>query len=303
MMQYKSSIIIPVYNQWNLTRKCLYSLAKTINGQNIEIIVVDNASSDQTPKAVPFVGEKLFGKNFTYIRNEVNRNFAGATNQGAKIAKGEYLIFLNNDTEVLPNWYEPLLSDFQQFTKIAATGPILLYPPSEPFGYTIQHLGVYVGPFRLIDHLYEGISAASHLAQKRRFFQIITAACMMIPRHIFMSIGLFEEKFVNGLEDIDLCLRLNEKNYSFTVNPNAKVIHYQSQTPGRHDKEKENSAYLNNKSLYLASPDYHLHVKSDGMIFKLTPWLSWIPEPQSEYLKSMDPVATSLSYEQIKEAL
>ncbi len=181
IQKFESSIIIPVFNQWELTRACLKALASTIKDKSVEVIVVDNASTDVTQEACPFLGKQLFGNTFRYFRCTNNMNFGPASNIGAAMAVGEYLIFLNNDTVPLPGWYQPLIDDFSRFSKIAATGPLLLYPKSEPFGHTIQHLGVVVSPFLKVGHLYEGIPADSPLARKRRFFQIITGACMVIP--------------------------------------------------------------------------------------------------------------------------
>ena len=222
------SIIIPVYNQWELTRACLKALASTTKDVFIEVIVIDNASTDVTPQACPLLGKQLFGDAFRYIRCQSNINFGPASNIGAKMAVGEFLIFLNNDTVPLPGWYQPLIDDFSRFPNIAASGPLLLYPKSEPFGHTVQHLGVFVSPFLKVGHLYEGIPAESPLAHKRRFFQIITGACMVIPRKLFIAVGLFDEEFINGFEDVELCLRLRQQGYRMTVNPKAKVIHHTS---------------------------------------------------------------------------
>ena len=130
----ESSIIIPVFNQWELSRACLKALASTTKGKSVEVIVVDNASTDVTPDACPFLGKQLFGGAFRYFRCTSNMNFGPASNIGAAIAVGKYLIFLNNDTVPLPGWYQPLIDDFSKFPKIAATGPLLLYPKSKPFG-------------------------------------------------------------------------------------------------------------------------------------------------------------------------
>lgn len=137
----KTSVIIPVYDNWEMTRRCIKSLAENTAGASLEVLVVDNASTDATARGCPVLGKQLFGERFTFIRNEQNNNFAGACNQGAKLARGEFLIFLNDDTELLPNWYAPLLEDFCNYQNLGATGPVCLYPPAQPLGYTIQHLG------------------------------------------------------------------------------------------------------------------------------------------------------------------
>lgn len=272
MSEKEVSIIIPVHNNWDLTRICLQSLADTIDMPGVEIIVIDNASSDQTASACPALGASLFGGDFHYIRNELNRNFAGASNQGAKAANGRFLTFLNNDTETLPNWLGPLLADFKEQPNIAATGPVLAYPEIGPLGRAVQHLGVVFKAWLRVAHLYKGIPVASPLARKRRFFQAITAACMLIPRTLFLESGGFDESFINGFEDIDLCARLWNRGYRFTINPDSLVLHYESRTQGRHAHESENTERLFEGNLGHFMPDWHLKLKEDGLLPMITPF-------------------------------
>ena len=303
MSEFESSSIIPVFNQWELTCACLKSLAATTKGTSVEVIVVDNASSDVTPNACPFLGEQLFGEAFRYSRCPANLNFGPASNIGAGLAKGKFLIFLNNDTVALPGWYQPLIDDFSTYPDIAATGPLLLYPESEPFGHTVQHLGVFVSPFLKVGHLYEGIPADSPLTKKRRFFQIITAACMVMRRSVFFEAGRFDEHFINGFEDVDLCARLWSKGYRMTVNPQAKVIHYKSQTPGRHEHEEANFEYLARHSLGLLVPDWHLHLKNNGMYLRVGPWQTLQASLPPELYRLLDPLASVAPYEELKTTL
>lgn len=269
MPDISTSIIIPVHDNWDLTESCLKSLAAT-TGENAEIIVVDNASSDRTPSACPELGRSLFGDAFSYVRNDLNRNFAGASNQGAQAANGRFLVFLNNDTEVTQGWLSPLLSDFDEFPNLAATGPILAYPASGPLGLSVQHLGVVFNPWLRVSHLYKGIPLASPLARKRRFFQAITGACMVMPRALFLEAGGFDELFINGYEDIDLCAKLWDRGYRFTVNPESLVLHYESRTQGRSAHEGANSDRLEKGNLCLFVPDWHLKIREDGLIPKIT---------------------------------
>ena len=300
---FEASIIIPVFNQWHLTRACLRALAATTKGKSVEVLIMDNASTDDTPEACPLLGKQLFGDAFRYFRSSQNINFGPASNLGAKHAQGKYLIFLNNDTIPLPGWYQPLIDDFTKFPHIAATGPLLLYPESTPFGYTVQHLGVAVTPLLRVTHLYEGIPADSPLARKRRFFQIITAACMVIPRTLFMEAGLFDEQLINGFEDVDLCLRLKQQGYQMTVNPNTRVVHYTSQTPGRHTFEKKNSIYAFNKCAKMLVPDWHEHLKYDGLALRIGTWQDIGVFCPSETCHQLDSMATAASYESLKSLL
>lgn len=298
----ESSIIIPVFNQWELTRACLKALASTTKNAAVEVIVVDNASTDVTPEACAFLGKKLFGEAFRYVRCASNMNFGPASNIGATMAVGEYLIFLNNDTVPLPGWYQPLIDDFSRYSNIAATGPLLLYPEKAPFGHTVQHLGVFVSPLFQVGHLYASIPADSPLAQKRRFFQIITGACMVVPRKLFLAVGLFDEDFRNGFEDVELCLRLWQQGYRMTVNPEAKVIHHTSQTPGRQQHEEANSRYLIQKGLGLFVPDWHQYLKDDGLRLTINSWQRFQPVMSPKELHRLDSLAM-LSREDVKDML
>lgn len=266
------SIVIPVFNQWQLSRNCLLSLKATLPDSNTELILVDNASTDVTPRAAPFLGKELFGENFTFIRNERNRNFAGASNQGARAARGNFLIFLNNDTVALSGWLRPLIDDFKNYPNLAGTAPLLLYPEKPLLGHTVQHLGVSVSSFKKVAHLYEGIPASSPLAKKRRFFQIITAACLMIPRELFLNAGAFDEEYKNGFEDVDLCGRLSRAGFRFTVNPESRIIHYQGQSSGRRDGEEANRLRLRQKALPLLLPDKRNLLLADNLTIELNEW-------------------------------
>lgn len=288
MMSMSVSIVIPVHNQWELTKNCLSSLAASLPDQGVEIIVVDNASSDATEESCAALGEQLFGQRFRYHRMEQNRNFGPASNFGAQISRGEYVLFLNNDTLALPDcphWLDALLQDFADYPGIAATGPVLLYPAKEPLGATVQHLGVFVSPTLKVGHLYEGIPASSNLTAKRRFFQIITAACMLMPRALFLRYGGFDERYINGFEDVDLCARLWADGYRMTVNPDARLYHLTSQTPGRHAHEVENSILFSSDNIQHVVPDWHAHLAKDNLELQLTEWQSLSP--------GMAPVQTS----------
>ena len=103
-MSLQLSVIIPVWNCWELTRNCLTSLREFTPGNFMQVLVVDNGSSDETPSHLPALGKQLFGQNFVHLRNEQNLGFAKACNQGAALAQAEMLFFLNNDTLLLKDW-------------------------------------------------------------------------------------------------------------------------------------------------------------------------------------------------------
>lgn len=299
----ESTIIIPVHDKWELTRACLKSLAATLDKTRVEVIVIDNASSDATQEACAFLGSKLFGENFRYLRNNQNRNFAGASNQGAQAARGTYLVFLNNDTVSEAGWYEPLIEDFSAYPDLAATGPLLVYPDSGPLGRTVQHLGILVTPYLKFGHLYQGLPEASPLARKRRFFQAITGACFVIRKTLFMDVGQFDEGYINGFEDLDLCGRLCAKGWRFTINPNSVVVHHESQTPGRHARESENYSRLIRKGIANFRPDWHLLLNDDNFSLEIDEWLNFQPRLNREQAKSLEGIINPADSENLKKLL
>ena len=277
MSEMVASIVIPVFNKWSLTEDCLRSLKRTLPAEGVEVIVVDNASNDETLSSCPVLGQALFGDSFIYHRFETNLNFGPASNEGARTGTGRYVLFLNNDTIAQPGWFEPLLNDFTEYSDLAATGPVLMYPGNGPLGDTVQHLGVTISLGYDVGHLYEGIPAESSLVQERRFFQVITAACMLMPRELCLRHGGFDEGYINGFEDVDFCARLWAAGYRMTVNPASRMYHLASQSPGRHEHEAENFARLKKSTLHNFMPDWYLHAESDGCPLRVTQWGSTLP--------------------------
>lgn len=272
----ETSIIISVSSLWSLTRACLLSLNNSLKGKSFEIILLDNASTDETRELCRQMGELVFHEKFKYYRFENRQNFSSSYNYGARIAHGKYLIFLDNYAEALPGWYDELLNDFKKFPDIACTGPILLYPHRSPLGETIHHLGNCISPDMEVKHLYEGIPANSDLAKKRRFFQLLSSSCMMIKKSIFMEVGLFDERFFDRLEYADLCSRLATKGYRITVNPEAKMLYHNPIDTCEHNHCS--CRYYKKDSLMLLVPDVHRFLADDALILNVGPWLNFQPD-------------------------
>lgn len=267
-MQAQASIIIPVFNQWSFTAACLRSL-KQHSPEDIQVIVIDNASTDQTAEELDTLGSSLWGDRFVSVHAETNLGFAKACNIGVKLSNSDFLLFLNNDTELTPNWLPPLLSPFATQKNLAATGPCLLYPGTN----LIQHLGIAFLPGRQAEHLYEYFSGKHPLALSSRSPKAMTAAALCLPRSIFLNAGGFHEGYVNGCEDIDLCLNLGLLGYALAYVPESVVYHYTSQTPGRFDHDRPNSALLLSRHEHNLNPDIHHHALHDGFSICLNEWL------------------------------
>lgn len=258
-LQPEVSIIIPVFNKWELTAACLKKIRETSLDHFIQVIVVDNASTDETATELLKLGETLFGDSFVRIRNEANRNFAGASNQGAQRAAANLLLFLNNDTLPTPGWLPPLFEELRRNNAPTGTGPLLLYLDD-----TVQHLGVCFS-INGARHLYRMLPFSHPLARKKRKFTAITGAALMMPKKTFMSAGMFVEQYQNGYEDIDLCLTLAAKGGHFTCVPESVVYHLESQTPGRKKAERKNSRLFLSRWGDTIRPDAHIQAMRDGL--------------------------------------
>jgi len=263
-LKYEVSIIIPTYNKVGYTRRCLEALATNTPDHLYEVIIVDNGSTDATRTLL-----KDLEGDVKVILNPQNQGFARACNTGAQVAEGEFLLFLNNDTEPLPGWLENLLRVATTEHQLGAVGCKLLFPDN-----TVQHAGVVIGfdatsgglaPY----HLYYRFDTLHPLVNKPRELQAVTGACLLIPRNVFFQVGGFDEQFYNGYEDVDLCLRLRERGYRVVYTPWAQLIHHESVSgPERFRKFRENLDILNTRWSGRISPDDTRIYLEDGLIVR-----------------------------------
>ncbi len=251
------SIIIPVFNNLELTRNCLASIWRHTPADLYELIVVDNGSTDGSGA---FFHHQAQAARLRCLSNPVNLGFAKACNQGARAARGELLLFLNNDTLVTPGWLEALVDILRKDPDVAAAGAKLLYPDD-----TVQHAGVVFNERGAVYHLYRHFHRDHPAVNKERDFQVVTGACLLIRKTIFMQAGLFDEGFQNGFEDVDLCLRVRQLGYRIRYTPRSVLYHLESKTPGRFAREEENSRLLAKKWQGRIVPDDFHYYQEDGL--------------------------------------
>lgn len=215
------SIVIPVFNREELTRNCLATLLPTLEGAGKgEVIVVDNGSRPQTAAMLadfPWV---------RVLRNDVNRGFAVACNQGARAATGRLICHLNNDTVAQRGWLANMIARLEP--GVGIVGARLFFPDD-----TIQHAGVAICPTRFgyegfsPYHLYAHWARTTPASDEPSDFEIVTGACLLTPRDLFLELGGFDEIFWNGNEDVDYCLRVRERGLRVVYEPSATLYHYE----------------------------------------------------------------------------
>ncbi len=218
------SIIIPVHNNLDYTRKCLDGIRKTKGLFKIEIIIINNGSSDGTQEFLRSLGNEI-----KVISNINNENYAYVNNQGAEIASGKYLVFLNNDTFPFPGWLDAFAKEFHDNPDVGIQGAKLLYENG-----TIQHAGMIFGsrPGRPEEpyHAYLTADPSLPLVNRRREMQFVTGACLAIRSELFRQVGGFDDEYIFGWEDTDLCMKVNTSGKKIIYNPEAVLYHYESGT-------------------------------------------------------------------------
>ncbi|MBK9777246.1 MAG: glycosyltransferase [bacterium] len=250
------SIIMPVFNKLQLTEPCLDSIHREGAQASYEIIVVDNGSTDGSREWL--AGQERLGR-LRLIINPDNLGFARGCNLGAAAARGRHLLFLNNDMEVTSGWLEPLVSTLDTDPDVGIVGARLLFADD-----TIQHGGValvqvtkdgwtHIGGL----HLSYQAPADHKGAQNAQVMQIVTGACLLIRPEVFAAVGGFEERYWNGNEDVDLCLKVRELGWDVVYRGESVVYHYESQSgPERFSQVERNVKTFNEIWFGRAKPDF-----------------------------------------------
>ena len=223
--------MIPVHNQWPYTIRCLVALLDHSRDVGYEVIVVDNGSTDETPAALAQIA------GIQVHRNGVNLGFARACNQGAALARGEFVLFLNNDTEPGRGWLSALLAAAGADPAVAAAGSRLLFSDG-----TIQSAGLLLAyglpyPLSVIPRGYRKPAGETPPSGPVR---AVTGACLLVRAAAFRAAGGFDEGFENGYEDVDLCLRLAEAGGKVLFVSESVVTHHEAVSGGRFKNEAAN---------------------------------------------------------------
>ncbi len=234
------SIIIPNYNHLEDLKKCIDSIILKTTYDNYEIIVVENNSDDKELFEYYEYISTVFG--VRVIKYEKEFNYSDINNVAVEQANGEYVVLLNNDTEIITlDWLQQLLM-YAQRDDVAAVGAKLLYPDN-----TIQHAGIIIGmgEHRTAGHENYGVDNANVGYMGRlcyaRNTSAVTGACLMIRKALYQEVGGLDTSFAVAFNDVDFCLRLREKGYLNVFTPMAELYHYESISRGS-DTDTKNVA-------------------------------------------------------------
>jgi len=218
----KVSIVIPVHNKFSVTYHCLASLLLAPNEAPFEVVLVDDGSKDETTAIMNVV------KGIEYVRNENAEGFVRACNLGAGLARGDYVVMLNNDTEVTAGWIDELLNVFETFQGVGLAGAKLVYPSG-----ALQEAGGIVWSNGQPWNYGRDGNAKDPRYNYVRQVDYISGACIMLPTHLWKELGGFDEAFAPAyFEDTDLAFRVREKGFKTVYTPFSEVVHFEGVSSG-----------------------------------------------------------------------
>lgn len=232
------SIIIPTRNLGKILDTCLVSIFEKSTYQNFEIVLMDNGTDEAESIEIIESWQKREPERFASYLYDIPFNFSRINNYALEKAKGNYLLFLNNDVEVItPDWLEAMLEQAQR-PSIGAVGAKLFYPDD-----TLQHGGVIVGLGGVAGHSHKHLPRG-HYGYSRQAIAVnnysaVTAACLMCRREVFELVGGFEDALQVAFNDIDLCLKIQAAGYKNVWLPHVQLYHYESKSRGYEDSPEK----------------------------------------------------------------
>jgi GT2 family glycosyltransferase len=224
------SIVIPFRDQPRLLRTCVDSIAATTRGQtNLEFVLIDNGSTD--PETLSLVEQLDARSDVSVLTDARPFNWAALNNAGAREARGEILLFLNNDIEAHQTGWLPALCAQALRPDVAAAGARLLYPDRR-----LQHCGLVVGLTGAAGHVLAGLAEADpgylRMAVTARECSAVTGACLATRREVFDALEGFDQALGVDLNDVDYCLRAGVRGLRTMYEPAAELIHHESPSRG-----------------------------------------------------------------------
>ena len=230
------SVIIPNKDEKETLQTCMEMLNNNTSYQNFEIIIIENNST--TDEIFRYYKELSKDPRIHLLRWGKEFNYSAINNFGVAHAKGEYLLFLNNDIKSInPDWMEELLGVCQR-PEVGGVGAKLIYPDN-----TIQHAGCVVGMGGIAGHMFVDMPADRtgylHKASLLQDMSAVTAACLMMKKEVFEEAGGFTEELAVAFNDVDLCLKVRKNNHLIVYDPYAELYHMESKTRGAEDSKEK----------------------------------------------------------------
>ncbi|MCU7835167.1 MAG: glycosyltransferase family 2 protein [gamma proteobacterium symbiont of Taylorina sp.] len=269
------SIIIPTKNGYQILKQCIASIIERSSYSHYEIIVVDN-QSDET-KTLDYLESLSHQNNIRLIPYDKPFNYSAINNTAAEYARGDILLFLNNDIEVINSEWLSEMVQLALLPKVGAVGAKLLFPDD-----LIQHAGVILGYRGVAGHIFSGLKNNLKLPLGRlqvvQSYSAVTAACLAVKKIDFLSVGGFNEaELAVAFNDIDLCLKLQQSGLINLWTPHAKLYHYESLSRG-YENSPEKQARFNNEITYMKKnwqsllqhdPMYNENLSLESLEFQL----------------------------------
>jgi glycosyltransferase involved in cell wall biosynthesis len=272
------SIVIPVRDRADLLQRCLHGVATRSPGTHVEIIVVDNGSTEAS--ALELLVRLAATPGHRVLRAPGAFNFSKLANAGVRDARGNVVVLLNNDTVPLDaDWLPELLAQASR-PEVGAVGAALYYP-----GAGIQHVGIVLGVNGTGDHFYRGMprdwSGINGRVQSIQDLSVVTAACIAFRKASFDAVGGMDESLAVSQNDADFCLRLRARGYRVLWTPYARLEHAESASRGYdHDparialREHEAATFTARWPAWLADdPAYNPNLARSGRAFGLGTWI------------------------------
>lgn len=241
------SIIIPTRDKPDILKRCLKSIYEKTNYKNYEVIIINNGSIEKD--TYDLFQEYNYKKNFFVYDVDIPFNYSKINNIAARRAKGNLLLFLNNDVEVISeNWLDEMAGQASRVS-IGAVGVKLLYPNN-----TVQHCGIVMGLGGVCANTYTGASNddVGYIGRLRVVYNYsaVTAACLMVKKDIFFEVDGFTEELAVAYNDVDLCLKILDRGYYNICIPKIELYHHESASRGK-DTTLENSERFYREQEYL----------------------------------------------------
>ncbi len=234
------SILIPNKDHIDDLKKCINSIREKSTYSNWEIIVIENNSTEA--KTFAYYEELKQDSRIQVVVWKDEFNYSAINNFGAQSARGEHLLLLNNDVEIItPDWLEQMLM-FSQRKDVGAVGAMLYYPDD-----TVQHAGVILGIGGVAGHAHKYFNRGNYGYMSRltiaQNYSCVTAACVMISRNVWDEVGGLDESFKVAFNDVDLCMRIRKAGYLVVWTPYAELYHYESKSRGVEDTPEKQKRF------------------------------------------------------------